>query len=340
MKKALITGVTGQDGSYLAELLLKKNYKVLGMMRRSSIFNTMRIDHLYKSHPKNFDTEYGDLMDESSIHRIVNDFRPNEIYNLGAMSHVGVSFKTPKSTLTYNTLSTFNILETIKIIDKKIKFYQASSSEMFGATPPPQNEKSHFLPQSPYGISKVAAFHTTRLYRNSHNLFAANGILFNHESPRRGLNFVTRKVTSNIPKILKKEITEISFGNIDTRRDWGFSGDYVDGMWRMLQHDKPDDFVLATSKSITVKEFAELAFENQGLNYEDYVTTSQRYFRPNEVDYLLGDYSKAKSELDWEPKTNIKQLVEMMVEEDLLLAKREKVLISEGLLKPTWEHSL
>jgi len=318
MKKALITGITGQDGSYLAELLLKKNYKVLGMMRRSSIFNTMRIDHLYKSHPKNFDTEYGDLMDESSIHRIVNDFRPNEIYNLGAMSHVGVSFKTPKSTLTYNTLSTFNILETIKMIDKKIKFYQASSSEMFGATPPPQNEKSHFLPQSPYGISKVAAFHTTRLYRNSHNLFAANGILFNHESPRRGLNFVTRKVTSNIPKILKKEINEIAFGNIDTRRDWGFSGDYVEAIWKILQQKKPDDYVIATGENYSVKDFIKECFKIVGLDWKNFVTYNNiNYLRPSEVQSLKGDATKAVKKLKWKPKVKFKSLCRMMVEADL-----------------------
>ena len=214
-KKALITGVTGQDGSYLSELLLSKNYKVLGMMRRSSSFNTNRIDHLYKNYKSNFDTEYGDLMDDSSIHSIISSFKPDEIYNLGAQSHVGVSFKTAKSTLTYNTLSTFNILETIRITNKKIKFYQASSSEMFGITKPPQKENSQFLPQSPYGISKVGAYHTTRYFRSAYKLHACNGILFNHESPRRGLNFVTRKITYNIPLILKGEIKKLKMGNLN-----------------------------------------------------------------------------------------------------------------------------
>ena len=211
--------------------------------------------------------------------------------------------------------------------------YGGASKEML-------NEESQFDPKSPYAASKVFAHNMTSIYRESYDMFCVNGILFNHESPMRGETFVTRKITRAVGRIKLGLQSKLTLGNLEASRDWGFSGDYVDGMWRMLQHDKPDDFVLATSKSITVKEFAELAFENQGLNYEDYVTTSQRYFRPNEVDYLLGDYSKAKSELDWEPKTNIKQLVEMMVEEDLLLAKREKVLISEGLLKPTWEHSL
>ena len=317
-KKVLITGVTGQDGSYLAELLLKKKYKVLGMMRRSSVFNTERIDHLYIKFPKNFDTEYGDLMDEGSIYRIINSFKPDEIYNLGAMSHVGVSFKSPKSTLTYNTLSVFNILESIKSINSKIKYYQASSSEMFGMALPPQNERTHFLPQSPYGISKVASFHTTKLYRTAYRLFAANGILFNHESPRRGLNFVTRKVTVNIPKILKREIKNLNFGNVSTRRDWGFAGDYVEAMWKILQYKKPDDWVIATGENYSILDFIKECFDIVGLDYKKFVKFNDKnYLRPSEVPNLLGDSLKARKLLKWKPKIKFKKLCKMMVEEDL-----------------------
>ncbi len=342
MKVALITGITGQDGYYLAKLLLEKDYIVHGTIRRSSLINTFRIDTLISNYgPDQLILHYSDLLDSASLNNLISEIKPDEIYNLAAQSHVSVSFKNPVYTTQVGTLGSLAILEAIRHHKKDIRFYQASSSEMYGgASKEMLNEESQFDPKSPYAASKVFAHNMTSIYRESYDMFCVNGILFNHESPMRGETFVTRKITRAVGRIKLGLQSKLTLGNLEASRDWGFSGDYVDGMWRMLQHDKPDDFVLATSKSITVKEFAELAFENQGLNYEDYVTTSQRYFRPNEVDYLLGDYSKAKSELDWEPKTNIKQLVEMMVEEDLLLAKREKVLISEGLLKPTWEHSL
>ena len=341
MKKkiAIIFGVTGQDGYYLTKLLIKKNYVIHGIKRRSSSVPTKRIDKFLNQ--KNFHVHYGDLTDTASIHNLIKIIKPDEIYNLAAQSHVSVSFKNPVYTTQVGTLGSLAILEAIRHHKKDIRFYQASSSEMYGgASKEMLNEESQFDPKSPYAASKVFAHNMTSIYRESYDMFCVNGILFNHESPMRGETFVTRKITRAVGRIKLGLQSKLTLGNLEASRDWGFSGDYVDGMWRMLQHDKPDDFVLATGKSITVKEFAELAFENQGLNYEDYVTTSQRYYRPNEVDYLLGDYSKAKSELDWKPKTNIKQLVDMMVEEDLLLAKREKVLISEGLLKPTWEHSL
>ena len=342
MKVALITGITGQDGYYLAKLLLEKDYIVHGTIRRSSLINTFRIDTLISNYgPDQLILHYSDLLDSASLNNLISEIKPDEIYNLAAQSHVSVSFKNPVYTTQVGTLGSLAILEAIRHHKKDIRFYQASSSEMYGgASKEMLNEESQFDPKSPYAASKVFAHNMTSIYRESYDMFCVNGILFNHESPMRGETFVTRKITRAVGRIKLGLQSKLTLGNLEASRDWGFSGDYVDGMWRMLQHDKPDDFVLATSKSITVKEFVELAFENQGLNYEDYVTTSQRYFRPNEVDYLLGDYSKAKSELDWEPKTNIKQLVEMMVEEDLLLAKREKVLISEGLLKPTWEHSL
>ena len=342
MKVALITGITGQDGYYLAKLLLEKDYIVHGTIRRSSLINTFRIDTLISNYgPDQLILHYSDLLDSASLNNLISEIKPDEIYNLAAQSHVSVSFKNPVYTTQVGTLGSLAILEAIRHHKKDIRFYQASSSEMYGgASKEMLNEESQFDPKSPYAASKVFAHNMTSIYRESYDMFCVNGILFNHESPMRGETFVTRKITRAVGRIKLGLQSKLTLGNLEASRDWGFSGDYVEGMWRMLQHDKPDDFVLATSKSITVKEFAELAFENQGLNYEDYVTTSQRYFRPNEVDYLLGDYSKAKSELDWEPKTNIKQLVDMMVEEDLLLAKREKVLISEGLLKPTWEHSL
>ncbi len=342
MKVALITGITGQDGYYLAKLLLEKDYIVHGTIRRSSLINTFRIDTLISNYgPDQLILHYSDLLDSASLNNLISEIKPDEIYNLAAQSHVSVSFKNPVYTTQVGTLGSLAILEAIRHHKKDIRFYQASSSEMYGgASKEMLNEESQFDPKSPYAASKVFAHNMTSIYRESYDMFCVNGILFNHESPMRGETFVTRKITRAVGRIKLGLQSKLTLGNLEASRDWGFSGDYVDGMWRMLQHHKPDDFVLATSKSITVKEFAELAFENQGLSYEDYVTTSQRYFRPNEVDYLLGDYSKAKSELDWEPKTNIKQLVDMMVEEDLLLAKREKVLITEGLLKPTWEHSL
>ena len=345
-KTALITGITGQDGAYLADLLLKKGYTVHGIKRRSSSFNTGRIDHLYQDphvDQRNFVLHYGDLTDSTNLIRIVQETQPDELYNLAAQSHVKVSFETPEYTANSDALGTLRLLEAIRILglDQKTRFYQASTSELYGLVQEtPQRETTPFYPRSPYGVAKLYGYWITVNYREAYGFHASNGILFNHESPLRGETFVTRKITRAVGRIKLGIQSKLTLGNLEASRDWGYSGDYVEGMWRMLQHSKPDDFVLATSKSITVKEFAKLAFENQGLNYEDYVTTSERYFRPNEVDYLLGDYSKAKSDLGWEPKTDINRLVDMMVEEDLLLAKREKVLIDEGLLMPTWENSL
>ena len=266
---------------------------------------------------------------------------PDEVYNLAAQSHVSVSFKNPVYTTQVGTLGSIAILEAIRHHNKDAKFYQASSSEMYGgASIEMLNEESPFDPKSPYAASKVFAHNMATIYRESYDLFCVNGILFNHESPMRGETFVTRKITRAVGRIKQGLQSKLTLGNLEASRDWGFAGDYVEGMWKMLQHSKPDDFVLATSKSITVKEFAKLSFESQELNFEDYIVSSEKYFRPNEVDYLLGDYSKASSELGWQPNTNINELVNMMVQEDMLLARREKVLIDEGLLKPTWENAL
>jgi GDPmannose 4,6-dehydratase len=340
LKTAFVTGITGQDGYYLAKLLLEKSYEVHGTVRRSSLINTFRIDSLISEYGDNqLKLNYSDLLDSASLNNLISEISPDEIYNLAAQSHVSVSFKNPVYTTQVGNLGSIAILEAVRHHKKDIKFYQASSSEMFGgAAKEVLNEDSPFDPKSPYAASKVFAHNMTKLYRDSYDLFCVNGILFNHESPMRGETFVTRKITRAVGRIKLGLQKKLTLGNLEASRDWGFSGDYVEGMWMMLQHDKPDDFVLATGKSITVKEFAELAFSNQGLDYQNFVETSDRYFRPNEVEYLLGDYSKAKSNLGWEPKTNIKDLVSMMVEEDLLLAKREKVLMNEGLLKPTWEN--
>ena len=341
MKKILITGVSGQDGAYLSKLMISKGYKVYGAYRRTSDTNFWRLKYLGVYENPNLVLIELDLTDISSVLRCLEISDPEMVFNLAAQSFVGYSFNSPIATSQITGLGVVNVLEAIRIFNKKIKFYQASSSEMYGKVNEiPQSENTKFYPRSPYGVAKVFGHWMTVNYRESYDMFACNGILFNHESPMRGETFVTRKITRAVGRIKLGIQSKLTLGNLEASRDWGFSGDYVEGMWRMLQHSKPDDFVLATSKSITVKEFAKLAFENQGLNYEDYVTTSERYFRPNEVDYLLGDYSKAKSDLGWEPKTDINRLVDMMVEEDLLLAKREKVLIDEGLLMPTWENSL
>ncbi|MEK6894336.1 MAG: GDP-mannose 4,6-dehydratase [Nanoarchaeota archaeon] len=322
-KVALITGIGGQDGSYLAELLLEKGYLVRGIVRRASSPNTKRIDHLLSKYsddhdPNNpFTVVYADLTDSQSLRNVLEKFRPDEIYNLGAQSHVGISFENAESTININTLGPLRLLEAIRQMNYPVKYYQASSSEMFGATPPPQNETTHFKPQSPYGIAKVGAFHLTRLYRDAYKLFAANGILFNHESPRRGLNFVTKKITGDIVKIVNAEKNEIVLGNLDAKRDWGFSKEYVEAMWRILQHDKPDDFVIATEETHTVREFLEECFNLLGTDYKKFVRTSDRYLRPAEVPALLGDSTKAKNILKWEPKVKFKELAKMMLEHDL-----------------------
>ena len=340
MKKALITGVTGQDGSYLSEFLLEKGYKVYGIQRRASTFNTSRIDHLYDS-PKypNFLTYYGDLSDGSNLSRLIEKIEPDEIYNLGAQSHVRVSFDVPEYTADVTGLGTLRILDAIKEVEIKTKFYQASSSEMFGKVQEvPQKETTPFYPRSPYGCAKVFAYWITVNYRESYGLFACNGILFNHESPRRGETFVTRKITRGLSRIKLGLEEKLYLGNMEGKRDWGYAKDYVEGMWLMLQQDKPDDYILATGKTHSVREFAEesakcldfeIIWKGKGVDEKGIDRKSGKtiieinpvYFRPAEVDLLIGDYSKAKKNLNWEPKTKFKDLVRMMVESDFALEK-------------------
>lgn len=337
-KVALITGVGGQDGSYLSELLLDKGYTVHGLVRRASYPHTERVDHLLAIHDERdphcrFKLHYADLTDVSSLRNAIESIKPDELYNLGAQSHVAVSFMTGESTIDINALGAFRILDTLRKMGAPTKYYQASSSEMFGASPPPQSETTPFLPQSPYGVSKVAAYYLTRMHRIAYGMFAANGILFNHESPRRGVNFVTRKITRGIVSIITGEIQNLYMGNLDAKRDWGFSGDYVEGIWRILQHHEPDDFVLATGETYTVREFLQETFGLLGLNYEDFVVFEGRYLRPAEVPALLGDPSKAKRVLKWKPKVMFKELCHMMLESDLkikgLTMRRAKQLASK-----------
>ena len=339
--KALITGITGQDGAYLTELLLSKGYEVHGTVRRSSTFNTGRIDTLISKYTKNkqLQLHYSDLLDSSSITNLINNIKPDEVYNLAAQSHVAVSFQNPIFTSQLGTLGSITILEAIRHLDKEVKFYQASSSEMFGGTSNNMlNEKSIFDPKSPYGASKVFAHEITKIYRESYNIFGVNGILFNHESPYRGETFVTRKISKAVGRIAAGIQSKLTLGNIHASRDWGYAKDYVDGMWLMMQYKKPDDWVLATGITKTVKEFAEEAFKIVNLNWEDYVVTSEKYLRPNEVDYLLGDSSKAKELLNWEPKVEFNQLVKIMVEHDINEAKKDTALLRDGLISPTWEY--
>ena len=326
-KKALITGITGQDGSYLTELLLAKNYDVYGVIRRASSFNTGRIDHLYKDpHETGVKLKliYGDLADASSVSRIVRDVDPDEIYNLGAQSHVRVSFDVPEYTGEITGMGTTRLLEAIRETDSKAKFYQASSSELYGKVQEtPQTEKTPFYPRSPYGAAKLYSYWMTVNYREAYKMFACNGILFNHESPRRGETFVTRKITMALARIKHGLQDKLFLGNIDAKRDWGFAGDYVEAMWLMMQQPKPDDFVIATGETYSVKEFLKLAFERAELDWKKYVAIDKRYFRPTEVDLLLGDPSKAKKILKWEPKVGFKQLVNMMVDADMALVEKE-----------------
>ncbi len=341
MKKAFITGITGQDGYYLSQLLLSKDYEIHGIIRRSSSINTSRIDEIIAEHKDDgkFNLYYSDLLDSSSLSTLINDIQPDEIYNLAAQSHVAVSFKNPIYTSQTGTLGSLSLLEAVRNSEKQIKFYQASSSEMYGgATNEAFNEESLFDPKSPYAASKVFAHNVTKLYRESYDIFGVNGILFNHESPYRGETFVTRKITKAVGRIHLGIQSKLTLGNLEASRDWGFAGDYVEGMWLMMQHKNPDDWVLATGETHKVSEFAKLAFDEVGLDWNDYVETSDKYFRPNEVNYLLGDYSKAKKLLNWEPKTSFKDLVKLMVEKDVELAKREEILIKNNLLKPTWEN--
>ena len=343
MKKALITGITGQDGYYLSKFLIEKGYEIHGTIRRSSSINTSRIDGLiskYQNEGK-LNLYYSDLIDSSSLYSLINKIEPEEIYNLAAQSHVSVSFKNPIYSTQTATVGTLSLLEAIRNVDKNIKFYQASSSEMYGGTKKELlNETSLFDPKSPYAAAKVFSHNLSKIYRESYDMFCVNGILFNHESPFRGETFVTRKITRAVGRIHKGLQSKLTLGNLEASRDWGFAGDYVEGMWMMLQHNMPDDWVLATGNSITVREFLELAFQYYDLDYKNYVETSEKYMRPNEVEFLLGDASKAKSELGWEPKTDINELVKLMVEEDTLLAEREKVLIENKLIQPTWEHPI
>ncbi len=345
MKKAFITGITGQDGSYLAELLLEKGYQVHGMIRRSSSFNTGRIDHIYRD-PHDPETRlllhYGDLNDASSINRLLREVRPDEIYNLGAQSHVRVSFDVPEYTGEVDALGTVRLLEGIRETGLDTRFYQASSSELYGkVVETPQRETTPFYPRSPYACAKAYAFYITMNYRESYGMFACNGILFNHESPRRGETFVTRKITRAAARIKLGLQERLYLGNLEAKRDWGFAGDYVEAMWRMLQAERADDYVVATGETHSVREFAELVFGRLGIqlswkgegvnevgldsaNGKVVIEIDPRYFRPAEVDLLLGDAAKAKLELGWEPKTSFSQLVQMMTDADLACAEREQ----------------
>jgi GDPmannose 4,6-dehydratase len=312
LKTALITGITGQDGSYLAELLLEKGYRVVGLKRRTSNIHTPNIDHLFK-HP-NFEVRYFSLEDASSIYRLLDEYQPDEIYNLAAQSHVRVSFETPEETVSGIVLGTTRLLEAARLIVPNVKFYQASSSEMFGAnTEVPQSETTRFEPASPYACAKLFGHNMMRHYRER-GMFACSGILFNHESPRRGENFVTRKISRAAARIKMGLQTELKLGNLDAKRDWGFAGDYVEAMWLMLQHDTPDDYVIATGETYSVKEYLEKTFEIARLDVDKYVSIDERLFRPEEVPLLLGDPTKAKAVLGWEPKVKFDQLVRMMFE--------------------------
>ncbi|MDX1901538.1 MAG: GDP-mannose 4,6-dehydratase [Gammaproteobacteria bacterium] len=317
-KIALISGLTGQDGSYLAEFLLSKGYEVHGFIRRASSINTKRIDHLLfhngiEDHP-NIVGHYGDLCNSEQITNLIYNLQPSEIYNLGAQSHVKVSFEIPEYTSDVTGVGTLRMLEAIRRSGVKSRFYQASSSEMFGGSPPPQNEHSPFRPRSPYAIAKLYSYWTVVNYREGYNLWASNGILFNHESPRRGETFVTRKIADGVAKIVKGLQKELRLGNLDAERDWGYAPEYVEAMWLMLQHDQPDDFVIGTGHKYTVRDFVKEAFEYKDLDWQKYVVVDERYFRPTEVDSLQADYSKAKKILGWEPKTSFKQLVRIMVD--------------------------
>lgn len=343
MKKALITGITGQDGSYLAEFLIKKGYEVYGLIRRSSSFNTGRIEHLYlddyikdMSKKPKLKLMYGDLTDSSSLNRILEKVKPDEIYNLGAQSHVQVSFEVPEYTAEVDGIGVLRFLDAIKDAGIKTKFYQASTSELYGKVQEiPQTENTPFYPRSPYAVSKLYAYWIVKNYREAYNLFAVNGILFNHESPRRGETFVTRKITMAVAKINAGVQNKLFLGNIDAKRDWGYAKDYVEGMWKMLQQEKADDYILATNETHTVREFVTLAFKYvgteiiwKGIGAEEkgfdkktgkcLIEISPKYFRPAEVDILIGDYSKAKKELDWEPKIKFEELVEIMMEADMI----------------------
>jgi GDPmannose 4,6-dehydratase len=322
VKKAFITGITGQDGSYLAEFLLHKGYEVHGLIRRASTFNTHRIDHLFQDpHVAGLrlHLHYGDLSDGSRLTTLLSTIRPDEVYHLAAQSHVRVSFDEPEHTGDVTGLATTRLLEAIRLVSPESKFYQASSSEMFGATPPPQNEETPFYPRSPYGAAKVYSYWMTRNYREAYGIFACNGILFNHESPRRGETFVTRKITRAAARIKLGMQDKLFLGNLDAVRDWGYAPEYVEAQWLMLQADQPDDYVVATNTAATVAEFLEASFGALDLDWRNHVEFDPRYLRPTEVDALIGDYSKAKTLLGWEPNVLVGELAAKMVERDLLL---------------------
>ncbi|MAV04690.1 MAG: GDP-mannose 4,6-dehydratase [Flavobacteriaceae bacterium] len=339
----LITGITGQDGYYLSKMLLEKGLEVHGTIRRSSTINTDRIDPLISKYEEDgqLNLHYSDLLDSASLNSLINQIKPNQIFNLAAQSHVSVSFKNPIYTTQTGTLGSVALLEAVRHANHEIRYYQASSSEMFGGIDNKiLNEDSPFIPKSPYAASKVFAHNMTKLYRESYDLFCVNGILFNHESPLRGETFVTRKISRAVGRIYHKLQSKLTLGNLDASRDWGFAGDYVEGMWLMLQNDMPDDWVLATGETHTVREFVEKAFKVVGLDGDEFIEISEKYFRPNEVEHLLGDSSKARKDLNWKPKTSFDQLVKMMVEHDLDLAEREKILFENKLILPTWENPI
>lgn len=337
MKKALITGITGQDGSYLAELLLQKGYEVHGIIRRASTFNTDRIDHLYQD-PHDPEARlflhYGDLTDGTGLRRILEKVQPDEVYNLGAQSHVKVSFEQPEYTADVVATGTLRLLEAlrdyIKLSGKEVRVYQAGSSEMFGGSPPPQNERTPFYPKSPYAAAKVAAYWYAVNYREAYGMFICNGILFNHESRRRGETFVTRKITRAVGRIKMGLQKKLYLGNLEAKRDWGYAGDYVEAMWLMLQQPEPDDYVIATGESHSVREFLEEAFTYAGLDWRDHVEIDPRYFRPIEVEHLQGDATKAREKLGWSPRVTFKELVRMMVDHDMELARQERTLKDAG----------
>jgi len=330
MKKALLTGINGQDGSYLSELLLKKGYDVHGIVRRGSTINTRRIDQLVVPEEK-LKLHYGDLGDTNSIYKLLMEIRPDEIYNIGSMSHVRVSFDIPEYTGDITGLGVCRMLEAIKnlrscgILSKNVKFYQASSSEMFGLSPAPQDEETLMLPVSPYGCAKLYGYHMTRAYRKGYDMFACNGILFNHESPRRGETFVTKKIVRAACRIKLGKQKYLTLGNLDAKRDWGFAGDYMEAIYRIMHYSKPDDFVVATEHYYSVKEFLELVFDKLGLSIDDHVKTVDKYKRPNEVPELKGDASKARSVLNWRPKTDFDSLVDMMIESAMEEEKNGKI---------------
>ena len=338
MKKALITGVTGQDGSYLAELLLDRGYSVHGLIRRASSFNTGRLDPIYRDPHESgvrFRMHYGDLSDSGSLVNLIREVQPDEIYHLGAQTHVKVSFEIPEYTADATGMGTIRILEAIRASGVNTRFYQAGSSEMFGAAPPPHNETTPFYPRSPYGVAKVFAHWSTVNYREAHGLFAVNGILMNHESPRRGETFVTRKITRAVARIRAGLQEKLYLGNLDAKRDWGYAPEYVEAMWLMLQQDEPDDFVIASGTSHSVREFAELAFAHADLEWERYVEIDPAYYRPAEVDYLHGDPSKARRVLGWQTRTTFEELVRLMVDADLQLLEDE---LSGKLVRQDRDH--